>query len=174
MTIKDKYFRSFIKHEVILEQVKRLADEINQQHQNDFPLFLSVLNGSFMFASDLMKEINFLSEISFVKLNSYEGTISTKRINELIGLNEIVKDRTVIIVEDIVDTGHTIKTIYQALIEKECKQIKIATALLKPNTYQGEIKIDYVGFKIPDNFVVGYGLDYDGLGRNLKDLYILE
>jgi hypoxanthine phosphoribosyltransferase len=173
ITIKDKQFKPFIKHEDLLRQVKNIANEINQQHHQDFPLFLSVLNGSFMFASDLMKEINIKSEISFIKMASYEGTQSTGTIKELIGLNEHIKDRTIIIIEDIVDTGHTIKNIYETLLQKGVNKVKIASALFKPSAYKGDLKIDYVGFEIPDNFVVGYGLDYDGLGRNLKDIYVL-
>jgi hypoxanthine phosphoribosyltransferase len=126
-----------------------------------------------MFAADLLKEVNIPCEISFIKVASYYGTTSTGAVTELIGLTEDITDRTVVIVEDIVDSGVTIERLVNVLTRKKVKQIKIATALLKPNSYKKNIKVDYVGIEIPDDFVIGYGLDYDGLGRNLKEIYVL-
>ena len=171
--LKDKTFRPYIKAHVINEAVSSIAKRINQDMENKFPLFLVVLNGSFMFASDLLKEITVQSEISFIKLTSYKGTTSDGSTTELIGLKEEVKNRPVIVIEDIVDTGVTIETIYQLLETKGAKEIKIASLLFKPDAYKKNISIDYVGIKIPNDFVVGYGLDYDGLGRNLKELYVV-
>ncbi|MBX3164372.1 MAG: hypoxanthine phosphoribosyltransferase [Bacteroidetes bacterium] len=172
ITIKDKQFKLFISGHEISAAVKNTAAEINKSLKNDLPLFLVVLNGAFMFASDLLKEITIPCEISFIKVASYHGTSSSGSITELIGLTEDVTNRTVVIVEDIVDTGTTIQKLTDILKHKNAKQIKIATALMKPDTYKKECKIDYIGIKIKNEFVVGYGLDYNGLGRNLKEIYI--
>ncbi|HRD40020.1 MAG TPA: phosphoribosyltransferase family protein, partial [Bacteroidia bacterium] len=129
--------------------------------------------GSFMFAADLMKQIEIPCEISFVKMASYHGTESTGKVNELIGLNQNIEGRTVVVIEDIVDTGNTIEKLTSMLKDKKVKSFKIATALFKPSVYKKDIKIDYVGIEIPNDFVVGYGLDYDGLGRNLKDILVI-
>ena len=126
-----------------------------------------------MFAADLMKEINLNCEISFVKLASYYGTTSSGTVTELIGLNQDLTGRTVVIVEDIVDTGNTVEKLAEILNSKKVKSFKIATAFFKPSAYTKKLKIDYIGLEIPNDFVVGYGLDYDGLGRNLKDVYVL-
>jgi hypoxanthine phosphoribosyltransferase len=173
ITIKDKQFKPFITQQQITEAVKTLAQSINSDHKDDFPLFLVVLNGSFMFAADLLKEVTVACEISFVKLSSYTGTVSSGLVDELLGLKEDVKDRTVVIVEDIVDSGLTLERLFRILKNKGAGQIKVVTTLFKPECYKKEFKIDYVGFRIPNDFVIGYGLDYDGLGRNLKDIYIL-
>lgn len=146
---------------------------ISNELKNELPLFLVVLNGSFMFAADLLKEVNIPCEVSFVKLSSYSGTSSTGTVNELIGLKENISGRTVVIVEDIVDSGLTIKRLCDALGKKKAGRILIVTALFKEECYKENVRIDYIGFKIPSDFVVGYGLDYDGLGRNLKDIHIL-
>lgn len=169
--IKDKQFKTFITEEQILEEVSRVADEINKDLADENPLFLSVLNGSFMFASDLMKRINIPSEISFVKLASYLGTSSTGSIKELIGLGDNIEGRTVVIVEDIVDTGFTMKHMIELLQAYHPKNIRIATLLLKPDKLKVDLDIDYVAMSIPNDFIVGYGLDYDGLGRNYRDIY---
>ncbi len=171
--IKDKSFEISIPSAAILKEVKRMADEINKDLAEAKPLFLVVLNGAFMFASDLMKELDIECEISFVKLASYQGTGSTGKVKELIGLNEDIKGRTVVVVEDIVDTGITMEQILQSLHALQPKQVKIATFFHKPEALQKALSLDYVGMNIPDNFIVGYGLDYDGLGRNLKDIYTL-
>jgi hypoxanthine phosphoribosyltransferase len=126
-----------------------------------------------MFAADLLKEVTIPCEISFIKVASYHGTSSTGNVTELIGLTEDITGRTVVIVEDIVDTGITLERLMNVLTRKKVKQIKIATVLLKPQSYKKEFKVDYVGIEIPNDFVVGYGLDYDGLGRNLKEIYVL-
>ena len=173
ITVKDKQFKSYISSVKISEAVKKVAEKINTDLAGESPVFLAVLNGSFMFAADLMKEINLTCEISFVKLASYHGTTSTGTVSELIGLNQDISGRVVIIVEDIVDTGNTLEKLAEILISKKVKSFKVATAFFKPTAYTKKIKVDYVGIEIPNDFVVGYGLDYDGLGRNLKDVFVL-
>ncbi|MCA0430444.1 MAG: hypoxanthine phosphoribosyltransferase [Bacteroidetes bacterium] len=173
VTLKDKQFKPYLDENKIAFAVKNLAKKINTDLENEFPIFLVVLNGSFMFASDLLKEITIPCQISFIKLASYHGTSSTGTVSELIGLSEDLSNRTIVVVEDIVDTGTTIEKLEVVLQRKNVKQIKIVTALLKPDAYKKERKIDYVGIEIPNDFVVGYGLDYDGLGRNLKEIYVL-
>ncbi len=174
VTLKDKTFVPYITCDKILASVKQVATKINADLATDNPLFLVVLNGSFMFAADLLKEVTIPCEISFIKLASYHGTTSTGTVTEMIGLTEDVENRTVVIVEDIVDTGVTIEKLMALLTKKRVKQIKIASFLLKPEAYKKSTKIDYVGIEIPNDFVIGYGLDYDGLGRNLKDVYVLD
>jgi hypoxanthine phosphoribosyltransferase len=174
VTLKDKTFVPYITSDKILDSVKVMASKINEELSGEMPLFLVVLNGSFMFAADLLKEVTIPCEISFIKLASYYGTSSTGTVTEMIGLTEEIKGRTIVVVEDIVDTGITIEKLVALLIKKEVKQIKIASFLLKPEAYKKTIKIDYVGMEIPNDFVVGYGLDYDGLGRNMKDILVLE
>ena len=173
VTLKDKQFKPYINSEQIEVAVKRVAQQINTDLKNELPLFIAVLNGSFMFAADLMKQIEIPCEISFVKMASYHGTESTGKVNELIGLNQNIEGRTVVVIEDIVDTGNTIEKLTSMLKDKKVKSFKIATALFKPSVYKKDIKIDYVGIEIPNDFVVGYGLDYDGLGRNLKDILVI-
>jgi hypoxanthine phosphoribosyltransferase len=174
VTLKDKTFVTYISAEKISVSVNSLAKKINKELANDNPIFLVVLNGSFMFAADLLKEITIHCEISFIKLASYHGTSSSGVVTEMIGLTEEIKGRTVVIVEDIVDTGHTLEKLVDLLNKKEVKQIKVASLLLKPDAYKKSIKVDYVGIEIPNDFVVGYGLDYDGLGRNMKEIFVLE
>jgi hypoxanthine phosphoribosyltransferase len=173
VTIKDKQFKPYISQQQISDAVKNIANTINVELEKDLPLFLVVLNGSFMFAADLLKEISIPCEISFIKVASYHGTTSTGTVTELIGLTEDITGRTVVIVEDIVDTGITLEKLITVLNRKNVKQIKVATVLLKPDSYKKEFPIDYFGMKIPNDFVVGYGLDYDGQGRNLKEIYVL-
>jgi hypoxanthine phosphoribosyltransferase len=174
VTLKDKTFVPYISSDKISASVYQMAQEINVDLVNDMPLFLVVLNGSFMFAADLLKEVIIPCEISFIKLASYHGTSSTGTVTEMIGLTEEIKGRTVVIVEDIVDTGTTLEKLVSLLIKKEVKQIKVATFLFKPDAYKKQIKVDYIGMDIPNDFVVGYGLDYDGLGRNMKEVYVLD
>lgn len=174
VTLKDKTFVPYISSDKISASVYQMAQEINVDLVNDMPLFLVVLNGSFMFAADLLKEVIIPCEISFIKLASYHGTSSTGTVTEMIGLTEEIKGRTVVIVEDIVDTGTTLEKLVSLLIKKEVKQIKVATFLFKPDAYKKQIKVDYIGMEIPNDFVVGYGLDYDGLGRNMKEVYVLD
>ena len=172
--IKDKRFTTFIPEEKILTEVARVADEINRDLSGSDPLFVSVLNGSFMFTADLMKRLDIPCEISFVKLASYEGTSTTGRVKELVGLNDDISGRTVVIVEDIVDTGLTMQRLLETLRAKNPKEIRIATLLVKPDKLQVDLKIDYVAMNIPNDFIVGYGLYYDGYGRNFRDIYIVE
>ena len=169
--IKDKEFALLIPEAKILKQIDRVADEINKDLADKNPLFVCVLNGAFMFASDLMKRVHISSEISFVKLSSYQGTSSTGSLKELIGLNEDIKGRNVVIVEDIVDTGYTMVSILEQLKKKNAGDVRIATLLHKPNALKVDLKLDYVAMEIPNDFILGYGLDYDGYGRNLADIY---
>jgi hypoxanthine phosphoribosyltransferase len=169
--IKDKKFALSIEETEILAAVSKVADAINQDLAGKDPLFICVLNGAFMFAGDLMKRINVPCEITFVKLSSYDGLYTTGTVKEVIGLNESVVGRNVVVVEDIVDTGITMERILSSLHAKGAKEIKVATFLQKPDALQRDIQVDYVAMKIPNDFIVGYGLDYDGYGRNLKDIY---
>ena len=169
--IKDKKFAVSIPEETILKEVSRVAAEINRDLAGKNPLFLSVLNGSFMFTADLMKRINIPCEISFVKLASYQGVASTGKVKEVIGITEDLTDRTIVIVEDIVDTGLTMQRLLETLGTRRPKEIHIATLLLKPEKLKVDLDIEYVAMQIPNDFIVGYGLDYDGLGRNYKDIY---
>jgi len=170
----DKNFRVSYPANEIKADIERLAQSINNDLKNEtHPLFISVLNGSFIFTADIIRLIDFPCEISFIKLASYEGTESTGAVNELIGLTENIEGRTIVILEDIVDTGITLGKLIDTLKEENPKSIKIATLLYKPESYKGKVNIDYVGKKIPNDFIVGYGLDYDGLGRNLADIYTL-
>ena len=169
--IHDKRFTLSIPEAEIQAAVKRVGEEINNDLSDTNPLFICVLNGAFMFAGDLMKTVNFPCEITFVKLSSYEGFLTSGNVKEVIGLNESVVDRNVIVVEDIVDTGITMEKIISTLQAKGAKTIKIATFLQKPEALQRDIHVDYVAMKIPTDFIVGYGLDYDGYGRNLKEIY---
>ena len=171
--IKDKSFSISITEEEIRAAVTRIAAKINSDLDGENPIFICVLNGAFMFASDLLKEITIDCEISFVKMASYEGTQSTENVKTLIGLNEDLKDREIIIVEDIVDTGITIDTIIDQVKQYDPTDVKIATLLFKPEAYRKDIFIDYVALEVPDDFLIGYGLDYNGLGRNLRDIYTL-
>lgn len=169
--IHDKTFSLSISEEEIQNAVARVGEEINRDLAGSNPLFICVLNGAFMFAGDLMKIVNFPCEITFVKLSSYEGLYTSGNVKEVIGLNESVVDRNVVVVEDIVDTGITMERIIASLMAKGAKSIKVCTFLQKPEALQRDIEVDYVAMKIPTQFIVGYGLDYDGYGRNLKEIY---
>lgn len=173
ITIKDKTFSVSITAEEIQKEVVRVANEINRDLAGKNPLFLSVLNGSFMFTADLMKLITIPCEISFVKLASYQGVTSTGVIKEVIGLNEDITDRVIVIVEDIVDTGHTMQRLLESLGTRNPREIRIASLLLKPEKLQVDLNVDYVAMSIPNDFIVGYGLDYDGFGRNYPDIYTI-
>jgi hypoxanthine phosphoribosyltransferase len=174
ITILDKEFQLFLPPEKIQAEVQNMAERINSDLKNEEVIFIGILNGAFMFASDLLRKINFNTQVSFVKLTSYKGTVSTGNVKRLIGINEVLKDKTVVIIEDIIDTGVTIESIIQQIKGFMPKQIYVATLLLKPELYSRDIKIDYVGFNIPKDFVVGYGLDYEGYGRNLRGIYKLS
>ena len=167
-------FRIKISAAEIQKAVADVARQMNTDLKDKKPLFLAVLNGSFMFAADLMKKVNIESEISFIKVASYSGTTSTGKVNQLIGINEEVKGRTVVIIEDIVDTGNTIEIISALLKEQGAAEIKIATLLFKPEAYTKSLPIEYTAIVVPNDFLVGYGLDYNGLGRNLADIYVLD
>jgi hypoxanthine phosphoribosyltransferase len=172
--LHDKTFEIYIPETEIAKIVLNIADQINNSGIEK-PLFIAVLNGSFLFAADVIRKITIPnSEISFVKLASYEGTESTGKVNELIGLNQDLKGRNVIILEDIIDTGNTLTTLTQMIEKKEISSLKIATLIYKPEAYTKEISIDYIGKSIPNKFVVGYGLDYDEIGRNLPHIYKLK
>ncbi len=171
--IKDKTFAVSIPELQIQREVKRVAEELSRDMEGRSPLLIAVLNGSFMFASDLMRNLTIPCEISFVKLASYEGTSSSGKMKELVGLSEDLKDRTVVIVEDIIDTGYTMQHLLNLLAKHEPKEVRIATLLLKPDKLQVDLSVDYVAMRIPNDFIVGYGLDYDGLGRNYRDIYTL-
>lgn len=171
--IKDKKFKLSISSEKIQEAVSNVANQINRDLNGENPIFLGVLNGCFMFMSDLMSRIDTPCEVSFIKLSSYSGTETTGIVRQLIGLNENIEGRCIVIVEDIVDTGITMKKLINLLQEKKPKQIKVATFLQKPDALKCDIKLDYVAMKIPNNFIVGYGLDYDGFGRNLNEIYTI-
>jgi hypoxanthine phosphoribosyltransferase len=171
--ILDKSFGIFIEEKTIKNRIAELGKEISEDFKGETPVFLGILNGSFMFASDLLQNISIDCKISFLKLASYQGTTSTGNVRQLIGLNEDLKGKPVIILEDIVDTGITIEHIIKQLQAYEPSEIRVASLLLKPEAYQKEEKIDYVGFEIPNKFIIGYGLDYDGLARNLKHIYQL-
>ena len=171
--VKDKRFSLSIKAEDIQKEVCRVADEINRDFADKNPLFISILNGSFMFTSDLLRRITIPCQVSFVKLSSYEGTGSTGVIKEVVGLTEDIAGRAVIIVEDIVDTGLTMKQTLRTLGALNPESIHIATLLLKPDKLKVDLDINYVAMKIPNDFIVGYGLVYDGYGRNYADIYTL-
>lgn len=171
MKVKDKEFRVSIPEADILKQVARVAAEINRDYAGQEPVFLAVLNGSFVFAADLLREITLPCEISFVKLASYQGVQSTGKIHEMIGLNIDVTDRPVIIVEDIVESGLTMAHMLETLQGHKPKSIDICTLFFKPEKLQVELDIRYRAFDIPNDFILGYGLDYDQQGRNLRDIY---
>lgn len=172
--IKDKTFRVSMPEAQIKWRVKELAQQISKDMEGKNPLFLAVLNGSFIFAADLMREMTIPCEISFVKLASYQGTMSTGKVKEMIGINEDLAGRTVIILEDIVETGQTIKQMIESLGTRNPKAVHICTLFFKPERLTTDLQLDYVAFEIPNDFIVGYGLDYDQHGRGLKDLYTLD
>ncbi len=167
-------FKTKISAAEIDKAVSAVAEKLNSDLKDNTPLFVAVLNGSFMFTSDLLKKIKIDCEVSFIKVASYEGVSSTGKLTELIGLNESVNGRTVIIVEDIVDTGSTIENVWKQLSEMGATEIKVATLLFKPKAYTKALPVEYVAIEVPNDFLIGYGLDYDGLGRNLEDIYVLD
>lgn len=171
--IKDKTFKTSIPEAEILKRVQAVADRINHDMADKNPLLLAVLNGSFVFAADLMRMITVPCEISFVKLASYQGTTSTGKITEVLGINEDITGRTVIIVEDIVESGLTMKRMIETLGTRNPASVHICTLLLKPEKLKVPLDIEYVAMEIPNDFILGYGLDYDQQGRNLRDIYTL-
>jgi hypoxanthine phosphoribosyltransferase len=172
--VLDKEFKPYISSSEILKRVKEISDKLNKELEGKDPIFMGILNGSFMFASDLYKEITVDSQITFLKLASYQGTGSTGTVKRLIGINEDIKNRTVIVVEDIVDTGNTLDSIIKQLNGYEPAEIIIVTLLFKPEAYKKDFKIHHYAFEIPNDFIIGYGLDYNGYGRNLKDILVIN
>ena len=171
--IKDKTFKTFIPEAEIMQRVEAVANRINKDFEGKNPIFLSVLNGSFIFSADLMRFITTPCEITFVKVASYQGTGSTGQIKELIGIGTSLKGRDVIILEDIVDTGLTMKHLLDSLQKQEPASLHVCTLLSKPGRLKLDLPLEYVAMQIPDDFIVGYGLDYDQQGRNLRDIYTI-
>jgi hypoxanthine phosphoribosyltransferase len=172
--IHDKTFSLFISEEVISTEVKKMAKRLEADYHGKEILIVAILNGAFMFASDIIKSIKREAEITFVKVSSYKGTQTTGRVDELIGLNNHMENRHVIVIEDIVDTGITIDKVISLIKANDPASVEVCTLLFKPEAFRGKRKPKYIGFEIPNKFVVGYGLDYNELGRNLKELYQLK
>lgn len=172
--LHDKHFVPFISGKEIDSAIAKMAQEVAEDLDEEIPLFVGVLNGAFMVVSDFMKHYPKACEVSFVKLASYEGTTTTHEVKKLIGLNQDLWGRTVVVIEDIVDTGNTLVELKAMFESQNVKQLKFATLFLKPEAYKKDIKIDYIGIEIPNKFIVGYGLDYDGLGRNIPEVYQLK
>jgi hypoxanthine phosphoribosyltransferase len=171
--ILDKKFGEYLTEEVIQKRIDELAHQINTELKGKDVVFLGILNGAFLFAADLFRRIDFPVRISFVKLASYQGTSSSGTIKELIGWNEDINNKTIVVLEDIVDTGNTLERIVDELVIRKAAEVRIASLLYKPEAYTKKIPLHYIGFEIPNDFVVGYGLDYDGYGRNLPSVYTL-
>jgi hypoxanthine phosphoribosyltransferase len=169
--LHDKAFTPFISAQEIDFALTNIAKQIEDDFTDEVPVFVGVLNGAFMVVSDLLKKYKLPCEVCFIKLASYEGTKSTNEVKHLIGLNQNLEGRTVVVIEDIVDTGSTLEELKELFKKQNVKHFKIATLFLKPDAYKKDIKLDYVGIRIPNKFIVGYGLDYNGLGRNLSEVY---
>src|SRR5680860_356909 len=172
--IKGKRFIPFISEKELLQRVSELGQQITADYKGTSPVMIGILNGAFMFLSDLSKHIDLSVEISFIKVSSYVSMSSTGKVRSLLGLEKDIMDRDVIIVEDIVDTGLSMAYILERIKEKKPHSIQVVSLLLKPDALSENITVKYIGFKIPDKFVIGYGLDYDGYGRNLKEVYQLK
>ena len=172
--IKDKTFETSMTEAEIKQRVKELAQQMSRDLEGKNPLFLAVLNGAFIFAADLMREMTIPCEISFVKLASYQGTTSTGHVHEVLGINEDLTDRVVIIVEDIVDTGLTMSQMVESLGTRHPAEVHICSLLVKPDKLKVDLDLEYVALEIPNEFIVGYGLDYDGVGRNYKSIYVVK
>lgn len=169
--LHDKYFKPYISEEKIASAVKKMAKQMLEDLKEEEPIFIGVLNGSFMFMADFIRQYPKDCKVSFVKLASYEGEKSTGNVKQLVGLNENIEGKTVVILEDIIDTGNTLSEIYHIFEDKKVKKLKVATLFFKPDVFKKELPIDYIGLSIPDKFIVGYGLDYDGLGRQYPSIY---
>ena len=176
LQLKDKCFVPYIPYEKIEKAIDDVAARINRDFRDskEPPILLCVLNGSILFTGELLKRLDFTLELSSIRLSSYEGTLSTGVTRKVLGLTTAIKGRTVIVVEDIVDTGKTITDLHALLLDAGAADVKICTMLLKPEVYKKDLKLDYVAMEIENRFIVGFGLDYDQLGRNSKDIYILE
>ena len=172
--LRDKQFVPFISAQEIDFAIAQMARMVEDDFATETPLFVGVLNGSFMVVSDFMKHYKGTCELTFVKMASYEGTASTENVKQLIGLDQDLSGRSVVVIEDIVDTGNTLVALKALFKKQNVKHFKIATLFFKPDAYKQDIKLDYVGIRIPNKFIVGYGLDYDGLGRNLPEIYQLK
>ena len=173
ITVHDKKFETYLSDELIQKRVKEIAEQINNDFAGKHPLFIAILNGSFMFAADLFKHLDLDADICFIKLASYKGMKSSGKVVSTIGLEEDIYGKDVVIIEDIVDTGKTLHHFLPKLLHQQPRSLKIATLLHKPAATEYPLTLDYIGFSIPNKFVVGYGLDYSGLGRNLKEIYQL-
>ena len=169
--LKEKQFEIFLTEDVILEEIDRVAESLNKDLRDKHPLFIVVLNGAFMFASDLIKRFNFPCEISFIRLSSYQGVDREENMKVIHGLVDDIENRHVVVVEDIIDTGHTIAFLLDMINGKKPASVKVASLLFKPSALQLNVKPNYTALEIPNDFIVGYGLDYDGLGRNLRNIY---
>lgn len=174
MRIKDKDFKLYIPEERIKSSIQKVAEQLNIDYKNKNVIFIGVLNGAFMFASDLLKNIHLDCEVSFVKINSYKGTSSSGKVHELIGLTTDIKDKHIVILEDIVDTGLTLSKLYSMIEMHEPKSLEVATLLFKPTAFKGNKKPQYVGIEIENKFIVGFGLDYLEEGRNTRDIYQIK
>lgn len=173
--VLDKVFKKTITERQIYNRVQEIASQMNKDLEGKEPLFVCILNGAFMFASDLFKEITVKNaSITFFRLSSYKGTETTGKVKQILGFTEDLKDRTVVVIEDIVDTGITIENTVQQIAKHEPKEVRIATFIYKPNSCVRDITLDYVGFEMPNDFIVGYGLDYDAMGRNFPAIYSLD
>ncbi|WP_103863662.1 adenylate kinase [Aquimarina sp. I32.4] len=172
--LHDLHFVPFVSENEIVKAIDKVSDGLNHDLKDKKPLFIAVLNGAFMFASEVIKRFDYECEVSFVKLASYSGTETTHKVKELVGLDQEISGRTVVILEDIVDTGNTVEVLAKMLEEKGCSDYKIATLFYKPEAYTKKVAITYTGIEIENRFIVGYGLDYNGLGRNLTQVYQLK
>jgi hypoxanthine phosphoribosyltransferase len=172
--LHDKQFVPFISAKEIEFAITKMVQQVEDDFIDEIPVFIGVLNGSFMVVSDFMKKYTKPCEVSFIKMASYEGTSTTNEVKQLIGLNQDLSGRSVVVIEDIVDTGNTLVELKELFKQQNVKHFKIATLFFKPEAYKKDIKIDYIGIRIPNKFIVGFGLDYDGLGRNLPEVYKLK
>lgn len=172
ISLHNKQFAPYLSAQQLADINRQLAAHLNHDYADKQPLLVAVLNGSFMFAADLMKELQISCEITFIRVASYAGTSSTGKVKELLGLHEEIAGRHIIILEDIVDTGHTMQMLLETLGAKQPASMEVATLFLKPDCLQHALDVRYVGMSIPNDFIVGYGLDYDGLGRNYPDVYV--
>lgn len=172
--VNDRPFKKYILETAIQERVAEMAQTITKDYNGKNPLFIGVLNGGFIFAADLFKRLEFDCEITFIKLTSYKGMASTGNVNEVIGLDIDVRDRDIVILEDIIDTGKTLYEFAPKLLEQGAKTVKLASFLLKPDALEYDVQVDYIGFSVPNEFLIGYGLDFDQKGRNYRDIYQLD
>ncbi|WP_128545556.1 hypoxanthine phosphoribosyltransferase [Larkinella soli] len=174
LTIKDKTFVPFITQATLENRITQLAEQINQDYKDREPLLVVVLNGAFIFAAELMKQLTIACRVTFIRVSSYHQTASTGVIREILGLHEPLEGQDLILIEDIVDTGLTLQRVCRQLGDRQPASIAVATLLFKPDALQADLSPDYVGFSIENRFVVGYGLDYDGFGRNTKEVFVLQ